>query len=154
MSLKKIDHEDNSMNKGLKKVFVWGKFDGLHNGHFEFLENAKKQGDELYVIVIPGIHIIKDGGKMYFSDEERKNKLSDTRLVKKVLITSLREGDDFSEVLRIKPDIFVLGHDQNTIWEEKLKKYLSDNGIYPDYIRLGIYNNGLHNKDLRKFRNE
>ncbi len=32
------------------KVACWGKFDGLHDGHLEFLRHARNLGDGLYVV--------------------------------------------------------------------------------------------------------
>ena len=35
----------------MKKVLVFGTFDGLHEGHKDFLRQAKQYGDHLTVVV-------------------------------------------------------------------------------------------------------
>lgn len=138
----------------IKKVFVCGKFDHIHQGHREFLRDAKSLGSELYVIIIPKIHLIADGIKVDNGDEERKRNILNLGCVKKVFITSLRKGDDFSEVINCKPDVFIFGHDQKTKWETKLKRVFKENKIYPEYFTLGMYNKSLHWKDLWEMKKE
>lgn len=99
-----------------KKVAVWGKFDGLHQGHIEFLRHARNLGDELYVILMPD-EVVKEKGKL--PAEERKQGLLKLEFVKGVFIDSF-DRTGLSSILELKPDIFAFGHDQNTKWESKL----------------------------------
>lgn len=78
---------------------VFGTFDGLHPGHYNFFKQAKKYGDYLIVVVARNIVIKKI--KKHFpnkNEEERltevqKYKLVDKTLLgyKKILICLLRK---------------------------------------------------------------
>lgn len=132
----------------MKKVAVWGKFDILHKGHLEFLKNAKALGDELYIIVIPDKAVSENTYKTPDrTAKERQAKLKELDFIKEVYIDSLECG--LSSILQLCPDIFAFGHDQKTVWEEKLQKYLSSKNLYPQYVRLGLYNKGIHASQLK-----
>jgi len=131
----------------MKKVIVWGKFDGLHDGHLEFLRRAGELGDELYVVVIPDRKVQENSGMLPREVAgNRKEKLCGLDFVSNVYIDCLDDG--LNSVLNLKPDVFVFGHDQMTQWEERLQKYLSSNGLFPEYVYLGVYNEGIHAKDI------
>lgn len=132
----------------MKKVAVWGKFDGLHQGHLEFLRRAKSLGNELYIIVIPDEKVLENSGRVPRKQaEERRKELMQLDFIKDVYIDSLSNG--LHSILELKPDIFVFGYDQKTEWEKKLKHYLASYGLFPEYIYLDIYNNGVHSSDFR-----
>lgn len=132
----------------MKKVVVWGKFDGLHQGHYEFLKNARSLGDELYCVVIPDKAVLDNKGNLpNYSAQERRDKLKELDFIKEVYIDSLEEG--LLSIVRLKPDVIALGYDQKTVWEEKLRRHLSSNGINPEYVWLEVYNNGIHSTHLR-----
>ena len=50
----------------MKKVFCWGTFDKLHEGHRKFLEDAKSKGDHLTVIVVSDGAVYENKGKYSF----------------------------------------------------------------------------------------
>ena len=133
----------------MKKFAVWRKFDGLHEGHITFLRHAKELGDELYIIIISDNAVKENTGK--FPEKkagERERDLAKLDFIKDVYLSaSFKKGLDF--ILKLKPDIFAFGHDQKTKWEKELQDYLSSKGLFPQYIYLKAYNNGLHNRDLK-----
>jgi len=132
----------------LKKVAVWGKFDGTHQGHLEFLRHARELGDELYVVVIPDEKVRENSGEPPAKTAEaRKRELIGLDFIRDVYVDSLSDG--LQSILRLRPDVFAFGHDQKTQWEEKLQQYLSSQGLHLEYVYLGIYNNGIHTKDFR-----
>ncbi len=133
----------------MKKVVVWGKFDVLHEGHLEFLRNAKLLGDELYVVVIPDYAVKQNSQKMPKRTAiQRKEELMKLYFIKEVYIDSLDDG--LLSIIKLKPDIFIFGHDQKTIWEDKLKQYLALKNIKCEYLHLGVYNDGLHLQDFKE----
>ncbi|MDD5133363.1 MAG: adenylyltransferase/cytidyltransferase family protein [Candidatus Nanoarchaeia archaeon] len=133
----------------MKKVLVWGTFDGLHKGHLEFLKNAKSLGDKLYIIIIPDKAVKENKGKYPIKNAEERKK----ELLKLKFVTEVYSGlyeENLKYILKLKPEVVIFGYDQKTKWEENLKKTLSSKGIFPEYIYLEEYNNGIHSSDLNK----
>jgi len=130
-----------------KKVAVWGRFDNLHKGHLEFLRHARELGDELYVVLVQD-EVIEKNKKTTKSAEERKRAIMKIDLVKECFIDSLSRG--LYSILSLNPDIFAFGHDQRTKWEEDLIQYLQSKDLHPEYVFLGIYNDGFHSSDLKQ----
>jgi len=127
----------------MKKVVVWGKFDGLHQGQLEFLRHARNLGNELYVIVIPDEKVKENTGRLPIKKAvERMDELIRLDIITDVYIDCLSDG--LQSILKLKPDVFAFGHDQKTQWEKKLQQYLSSHGLNPEYVYLGIYSNGTH----------
>ncbi len=132
----------------MKKVAVWGKFDGLHQGQLEFLRHARDLGDELYVVVIPNRKVKENSGELPAKTTEvRRRDLIELDVITNTYVDCLSDG--LQSILTLRPDVFVFGHDQKTPWEEKLRQYLSSNGLHPEYVYLGIYNNGTHANDIK-----
>lgn len=133
----------------MKRVAVWGKFDKLHQGQLEFLRHAGGLGDELYVVVIPDEKVKENSGELPAKTAEaRKRELIGLDFVTDVYIDCLSDG--LQSILALRPDVFTFGHDQKTQWEKQLQKYLPSQGLHPEYVYLGIYNNGTHAKDLKR----
>lgn len=132
----------------MKKVAVWGKFDGLHQGQLEFLKHARELGDELYVVVVPDKKVKENSNELPVKTAEaRKRELIGLDFITDVYVDCLSDG--LQSILTLRPDVFAFGHDQKTQWEEQLQKYLSSQGLHPQYVYLGIYNNGTHAKDTK-----
>jgi len=130
----------------MRKIVVWGKFDGLHQGQLEFLRHAKNLGNELYVIVIPDEKVRENTGKLPTKKaKERRDRLTGLDIITDVYIDCLSDG--LQSILKLRPDVFAFGHDQKTQWEEKLQHYLSSQGLNPKYVYLGIYSNRTHASD-------
>ncbi len=133
----------------MKKVAVWGKFDGLYQGQLEFLRHARELGDELYAVVIPDEKVRENSGELPAKTAEiRRKGLIGLDIITDAYVDSLCMG--LQSILRLRPDIFAFGHDQQTRWEEKLQQYLSSNGLHPEYVYLGIYNDGIHASDIKR----
>ena len=74
-------------------VLVGGCFDILHYGHFEFLEQAKKQGDHLVVALEPNETISgRKCKKAFHTQEQRAKNLSCIRFVDDVLLLPVLVG--------------------------------------------------------------
>jgi len=96
-----------------KKVAVSGCFDWVHSGHVRFFEEASAIGD-LYVIVghDANLRLLKGVGHPLFPEEERLYWVQSIRFVKQAVISS---GDGWldaaPEIMKLKPDIFVVNED-------------------------------------------
>ncbi|MHC1566951.1 MAG: adenylyltransferase/cytidyltransferase family protein [Candidatus Syntropharchaeia archaeon] len=120
------------------RVLATGTFDILHPGHLLYLEEAKKLGDELVVIVARSVNI-KHKRKPVIPEEQRVKMVSSLKMVDKALLGS--EKDIFEPLYEIKPDIIALGFDQHFDVEE-LKKELKARGFSCDVVRIKKYDSG------------
>lgn len=117
----------------LVRVLATGTFDLLHPGHILYLSEAKKKGDELYVIVARE-SMIKHKPKPIIPDEQRVEMVNSLKIVDKAILGS--ESDIFDPIKEIKPDIIVLGHDQGFDIQQ-LETDLHDKGFTCKVVRVG-----------------
>lgn len=118
---------------------VGGVFNIVHAGHLFFLQEAKKFGDYLIVVVASDVTAVRS--KMYpvFSADKRKEMLEKIKIIDKVII-----GDniDFLNVVRKeKPDVIVLGHDQK-MSEKRIEQETNKIGINCQIIRMKKFKKG------------
>ncbi len=103
---------------------IFGTFDIFHPGHQSFLEQAKKCGDYLIVVVARDETVVKVKKQGTINNERKrletikKNELSD-----KVVMGSL--GDKYEVLKKHKPDVICLGYDQK-FFVDKLKDKLEE----------------------------
>ncbi|MEM2937978.1 MAG: adenylyltransferase/cytidyltransferase family protein, partial [Thermoplasmata archaeon] len=111
-------------------------FDILHPGHIFFLEEAKKLGNELVVVVARDSTARKLKHQPIMNEDVR---LKMVTALKPVDIAILGHEDDiFKTVEEIKPDIIVLGYDQN--FDEKyIEEECKKRGLKVTVIRLPKY---------------
>jgi len=118
----------------LKKVLVFGTFDGLHPGHINFFQQAKKLGDELIIVVARDATVERVKGRRPRKNENAR--LSDARnagIAGEVLLGNL--GDPYAIIKQIKPDIIALGYDQ-TSFTANLESELKKAAISVKIVRL------------------
>ncbi len=98
--------------KNLKKVLTFGTFDGIHPGHLFFLNEAKKLGQELIIVVAQDETIKQIKGKYPKRElDQRIKDLKKENSADEVLPGDKKLGD--WEILRkTKPDIVACGYDQ------------------------------------------
>ncbi len=101
----------------MKRVLVFGVFDGLHDGHIFFLNQAKILGDHLTVAVAPTQIVARlKGHAPQFSLDERISALLGLEFVNEV-IAGDGELNTWRVVFTLQPDVIALGYDQ----KEQLK---------------------------------
>lgn len=94
-----------------KIVCTSGYFDPLHIGHLRLLEDAKKLGDWLVVIINNDKQAEMKKGKPFMPALERKKIIEALRIVDEVII-SIDEDRTVRETLRlVKPHVFAKGGD-------------------------------------------
>lgn len=101
----------------MTKIMVFGTFDILHPGHLYVLKQARKYGDNLAAVVARDATVLKIKKHCPHNPEKiRVKNLKNTKLVDKVILGNL--GDKLTVVKKIKPDIIILGYDQNNFVKE------------------------------------
>lgn len=113
--------KQNSNFEFMKKVLVFGAFDGLHPGHIDFFKQAKKLGDFLIVSVgtDKNVKIIK-GRSPHFNQQERLGLISSLKIVDKVVLGA--EDNFYLHIKDLYPDIVCLGYDQWAKEDEVVSK--------------------------------
>ncbi|MCU0652846.1 MAG: FAD synthase [Candidatus Pacebacteria bacterium] len=120
--------------KRIKKVLVFGTFDGLHPGHLNFLEQAKQIGDHLVAVVARDetVRILK-GHLPKLNENQRLAQVKASKLVDEAYLGGL--GDHYEVVRTVKPDIIALGYDQ-TSFTDDLANELKKAAIPAQIVRL------------------
>src|SRR3989338_955778 len=107
------------MRKEHKKkivVAVSGGMDPIHIGHIRLIQEARKLGDKLVVILNNDNWLKKKKIHIFMHQKERKEILESIEGVDEVIISSHpKNPKDMSvakEILKIRPDIFANGGDK------------------------------------------
>ena len=117
----------------MKKVLVFGTFDGLHEGHKDFFRQAKEYGDYLVVVVGRDSTVEKTKGRLpKFNEQERLKAVQESKLVDEAILGNKappgEKLDPYKVIEEIKPDIICLGYDQ-TFFADKLAEELPKRGL-------------------------
>jgi FAD synthetase len=127
----------------MTRVLVFGTFDILHPGHEYFLKQAKKQGDELVVVVARDSTVKQVKGEQPHHDENfRLSNIQNLDYVDKAML-GYESADKYRIIDEIRPDIICLGYDQ-THFVNGLESKLQEMGLKPELIRIGSYEPHIH----------
>lgn len=138
----------------MKKVMIFGVFDGLHPGHIYFLTEARRLGDELIVVVARdnAVQELKHK-KPKFSEKKRIVALRKVGTVSRAVLGDKKQGT-YRVMKRYKPDIICFGYDQKYL-EKDIKKKIKE--VFLPVIRLvrlkSYRPRAFHTSILRKGRN-
>ncbi|MDD5397186.1 MAG: adenylyltransferase/cytidyltransferase family protein [Candidatus Moranbacteria bacterium] len=133
----------------MKKVLLFGTFDIFHEGHRNFLKQARKHGEFLRVVVARDVTVLKvKGHRPRYAEQERVSAIKKSGLAEEVVLGSI---DDRYEVVRkFKPDVICLGYDQQQSLAE-LRRKLNETGLERTRIvRLDAYKPEIFKSSLLK----
>ncbi len=109
----------------MKTVLVGGCFDFIHYGHIKFLEEAKKHGNKLIVMLESDetIKQLKGNDRPFHTQEQRKTMLESLRMVDEVILLypHMTDVDYLETIKKIKPNSIALT-EGDPILEKKLKQ--------------------------------
>lgn len=104
------------MKKKARVVAVSGGFDPLHIGHVRMLQEAKKLGDKLVVIMNNDNWLKDKKGFVFMPERERAELLRSFSFVDTIVVTDHRPGDSDRSVsralLKVRPHVFANGGDR------------------------------------------
>ena len=119
-----------------RTVLAFGSFDVLHPGHLLYLKRAKARGDLLIVVIARDstISMIK-GRAPVFNEKERLGMVEALKMVDKAVLGGrVKDPEGMYNILKkYKPDIVVLGYDQNATG---LKEWVEGNKLNIKVVRL------------------
>ncbi len=124
----------------LKTVLVSGTFDGLHEGHRNYFQQARAYGQRLITIVARDKITEKiKGNKPKHSEKERiKLVKQHPEIDRAYLGISGSDSEVYDFVASLEPDIIALGYDQKT-YTKDLKTEMEKRGAHIEVKRLKPY---------------
>ena len=122
-------------------VMASGVFDILHSGHLHYLQEAKELGDELVVVVATDATVRKQKHEPVTPERMRVELVGALKPVDRAILGN--EGDMFSVVVEIRPDIIALGYDQR-FEEGELERRCAARGLNVRVVRLKKHEDDLN----------
>ncbi|WP_332448466.1 adenylyltransferase/cytidyltransferase family protein [Methanoculleus sp.] len=123
----------------MTRVVATGTFDILHPGHLYYLEESRRLGDELSVIVARDANV-KHKPRPILPEDQRLRMVRALRPVDHAVLGDLH--DMFRPIEELQPDIITLGFNQH-FNEENLRQRLRDRGLDADVVRIPGYSGPL-----------
>ena len=100
----------------VKVVMISGGFDPIHIGHVRYMQEAKRLGDKLIVVINNDNWLDLKKGYAFMPESERKEIIESIGCVDEVMITRHKKGTKditvCEEIKKIKPHIFANGGDR------------------------------------------
>ncbi len=119
----------------MRRVVATGTFDILHPGHLYYLEESRRLGDELHVIVARDVNV-KHKPRPVIPELQR---LKMVAALKPVDCAHLGDPVDIYRPIReIRPEVITLGFNQH-FNEDQLRAELASRGISAEVRRIGAY---------------
>jgi FAD synthetase len=129
---------------------AFGTFDLVHLGHVRYLEQAKRRGDKLVVVVTTDAWARKEKGRRpHFSGPERVRLVSALKSVDKAILGG--EGDKYRVVQRERPDLIVLGYDAHADLRT-VRRELARRGLKARVVRARAFAPGRYKGTLVRER--
>ncbi len=116
-----------------RRIIATGTFDLLHPGHLYYLEESKKLGDELWVIVARDSNV-KHKPRPINSEEHRLKMVAALKPVDHAILGD--KTDIFRPIEEIRPEVITLGFNQ-MFREEDLEAQLAARKISSEIVRIG-----------------
>lgn len=115
------------------RVMATGVFDLLHPGHLYFLNEARKLGDELVVVVARDQTARRLKREPYVPEQLRREMVEALKPVDRAVLGSTT--DIYATVTDLRPDIIALGYDQH--WNEaEVEQECARRGVKVKVVRL------------------
>lgn len=132
------------------RIMVFGTFDVIHNGHIYFFRQAKKLVKNSYLIVsvARNKNVLKIKKKMPSRGQFlRMEDVRQTKIPDCVILGAVE--DYIGHIVKAKPSIIALGHDQKE-YTKDLKKKLANQGLAVRVVRLKPYKRHVYKSSLIK----
>jgi FAD synthetase len=128
------------MDKNIR-VMASGVFDILHLGHLHYIEESKKLGDELIVVIATDETVRKMKHEPITNEQIRVKLVNSLKPVDSAVLGY--SGDMYKIVEELDPDIITLGYDQ-VHDEENIKKELAKRNLKAKVVRLPKFDTDLN----------
>jgi FAD synthetase len=115
-------------------VMATGVFDIIHLGHLHYLEESKKLGDELVVVVATDKTVRRRKHEPITPERMRLELVASLKPVDRAVLGK-DSGDMFEIVRDIRPDIITIGYDQ-PFNPDQLQAELRKRGLDAKVVRM------------------
>ena len=112
----------------MKKIAISGYFDPIHVGHIEYINNAKKLGDWLVVIVNNNNQCALKKGKHFMDEKDRLLIVKSIKAVDEVFLSIDEDKTVCKSLKKVNPDVFANGGDRKN-YEIPESKVCKENNI-------------------------
>ena len=112
----------------MKKIAISGYFDPIHVGHIEYINNAKKLGDWLIVIVNNNKPCALKKGKHFMHENDRVLIVKNIKAVDEVFLSIDDDKTVCKSLKALNPDVFANGGDRKN-YEIPESKVCKENNI-------------------------
>ena len=119
----------------MKTVVATGTFDLLHPGHLYYLEESRRLGDELYVIIARDANV-RHKPRPVIPEDQRMKMVGALKPVDHAVLGDLH--DMFRPIREIQPAIITIGFNQH-FDEARLVADLRSRGIGSEVVRIDQY---------------
>ena len=96
----------------MRKIAISGYFDPIHVGHVEYINNAKKLGDWLIVIVNNNKQCALKKGKHFMDEKDRVLIVKNIKAVDEVFLSIDDDKTVCKSLKEVNPDVFANGGDR------------------------------------------
>ncbi|MFH0818755.1 MAG: adenylyltransferase/cytidyltransferase family protein [Patescibacteria group bacterium] len=97
----------------MKKIMVFGVFDKLHEGHLNFLRQAKKHGDYLMAVIARDQNVLQAKKRLPRETElTRLKNIQQLKMVNQAILGYKYYKNRSKIVSKFNPQIICLGYDQ------------------------------------------
>lgn len=118
-----------------RRIVATGTFDILHPGHIFYLEESKKLGDDLFVIVARDANV-KHKPHPIIPEDQRLAMVAALKPVDHAMLGD--QTDMFLPIEKIRPDVITIGFNQ-MFDAETLSRQLAERGLTPEIVRIGKF---------------
>jgi len=119
----------------VRRVVATGTFDILHPGHLYYLEESRRYGDELYVIVARDRNV-RHKPRPVLPEDQRVKMVACLKPVDHAVLGDLH--DMFKPIEEIRPAVITFGFNQH-FNEEKIRAELQKRDLSAELVRIGSY---------------
>ena len=121
-----------------RRIVATGTFDLLHPGHLYYLEESKKLGDELFVIVARDVNV-KHKPHPIVPEDQRLQLVAALKPVDHAMLGDTK--DMLLPIEKIQPEIITIGFNQ-MFDEQKLAQQLAERNLPARIVRIGKFADG------------
>ncbi|MFH0861582.1 MAG: adenylyltransferase/cytidyltransferase family protein [Candidatus Altiarchaeota archaeon] len=127
-------------------VVATGVFEILHPGHLKYLEESKKLGSRLVVVVAADETATKRKRRPVISERQRLHMVKALKPVDDAIVGE--DGDIYDTIVRLNPGILTIGPDQDFDPKEVEAK-LHERGLKTKVVKIRHYwDAGLHSSRI------
>lgn len=131
----------------MKKVLIFGTFDGVHDGHRHLIREALAHGEELLVVVTRDEHVLELKGHVPMRPMEERIELISLESGVFNVVSSDEQLGSYKVLSEHMPHTIVFGYDQDVVMED-VGAWMQDNNIHIECVQASAYMPEIYRSSL------